>query len=143
LQEFIDALRFNPRPPPPGGPYAVEQSIRLARDAFYVTVGFGVIIVQKAQVRRRELAQQAEANEGLRLLRTTLEALQHSVEAQAHELEHRVTQLEARVDQVLDQVEGHLPEPTREVVHQARDAARTARHQLLELVLPHGGATAN
>jgi hypothetical protein len=28
---------------------------KLATDAFYVTVGFGVIAVQKVQVRRREL----------------------------------------------------------------------------------------
>jgi len=32
-----------------------EELIRLARDTFYVGVGFGVLGVQKLQVRRREL----------------------------------------------------------------------------------------
>jgi hypothetical protein len=120
-----------------GGPEPVEQTVRLARDAFYVTVGFGVLIVQKAQVRRRELEQQMQTNDQLKRLRTSLDALSHTVEQQALAVEHRVTVLEDRVDAVLDQVEGLLPEPTREVVHQARGAARAARHQLLELVIPH------
>jgi hypothetical protein len=32
-----------------------EELVRLARDTFYVGVGFGVLGVQKLQVRRREL----------------------------------------------------------------------------------------
>jgi hypothetical protein len=31
------------------------QAVKLARDSFYVTVGFGVIAVQKLQVQRRDL----------------------------------------------------------------------------------------
>jgi hypothetical protein len=33
-----------------------DKLAALARDAFYVSVGFGVLAVQKAQVRRQELA---------------------------------------------------------------------------------------
>jgi hypothetical protein len=32
-----------------------DEAFRLLRDTFYVTVGFGVLTVQKLQVRRREL----------------------------------------------------------------------------------------
>jgi hypothetical protein len=32
-----------------------DEAFRLLRDSFYVTVGFGVLTVQKLQVRRREL----------------------------------------------------------------------------------------
>ena len=32
-----------------------SQSIRVLRTTFYATVGFGILAVQKAQVRRREL----------------------------------------------------------------------------------------
>lgn len=32
-----------------------DEAFRFLRDSFYVTVGFGVLAVQKLQVRRREL----------------------------------------------------------------------------------------
>jgi hypothetical protein len=32
-----------------------DEAFRFMRDSFYVTVGFGVLAVQKLQVRRREL----------------------------------------------------------------------------------------
>jgi hypothetical protein len=32
-----------------------NDAVRFLRDSFYVTVGFGVLAVQKLQVRRREL----------------------------------------------------------------------------------------
>jgi hypothetical protein len=35
-----------------------EDLFKLARDAFYVTVGLGVMTVQKVQVRRREVQRQ-------------------------------------------------------------------------------------
>jgi hypothetical protein len=35
-----------------------EDLSKLARDAFYVTVGLGVMTVQKVQVRRREVQRQ-------------------------------------------------------------------------------------
>lgn len=34
---------------------------KIARDAFYVTVGLGVMTVQKAQVRRKELERRVES----------------------------------------------------------------------------------
>jgi len=37
-----------------------DEAVRLLRDSFYVTVGFGVLAFQKLQVRRRELASQLE-----------------------------------------------------------------------------------
>lgn len=46
------------RAPPAGtivAVYGIGDSTRLARDAFYVSVGFGVLGFQKLQVRRREL----------------------------------------------------------------------------------------
>lgn len=35
--------------------YGLQDSSRLARDAMYVSIGFGVLGFQKLQVRRREL----------------------------------------------------------------------------------------
>jgi hypothetical protein len=36
-------------------PAPLRSTLRLAREALYVTVGAGVLAVQKAQVQRREL----------------------------------------------------------------------------------------
>lgn len=45
----------------------LDDTTRLARDVFYVSVGFGVLAFQKAQVRRRELHKQLlEASETAR-----------------------------------------------------------------------------
>jgi hypothetical protein len=45
-----------------------DDAVRLLRDSFYVTVGFGVLALQKMQVRRRELERAVDEQLG-RLLR--------------------------------------------------------------------------
>lgn len=37
-----------------------QTAVRLARDSFFVTVGFGVLAYQKLQVRRRELEKELD-----------------------------------------------------------------------------------
>lgn len=37
-----------------------DEVVRLLRDSFYVTVGFGVLGIQKLQVRRRDLERRLE-----------------------------------------------------------------------------------
>ena len=37
-----------------------NDATKLLRDSFYVTVGFGVLAVQKLQVRRRELEKEID-----------------------------------------------------------------------------------
>lgn len=41
--------------------FGIRQSAKLARDSFYVTVGFGVLGFQKVQVQRRELERRVAA----------------------------------------------------------------------------------
>src|SRR5438270_7639202 len=90
----------------------VNQTLK---DAAYVTVGLGVLGVQKAQVGRRELTRQVEAQ-----LSETTEQVQKLAKV-----------VEGRVQPVLDRVEDALPGSAKGLVKQARDAAREAQAQLL------------
>jgi hypothetical protein len=87
------------------------QLTKALKDAAYVTVGLGVLAVQKAQVRRRELTKQVESQ-----LTGTTEHLQKV----ARQVEERVTPL-------VDQIEQALPGAARDLVKQARTAARDAQ----------------
>jgi len=98
---------------------------RLLRDAVYVTVGVGVIAVQKAQVQRREL--QGQLEDSLADARQRLEELGDSVEDGLEGLENQF-------DVLLDEVESRLPEQAATAVRQAREAAKDAQRQLRELV---------
>src|SRR5438105_11290828 len=86
---------------------------KTVKDAAYVTVGLGVLAIQKAQVGRRELTKQVETQ-----LAETGEQVQ------------RFTRLvEERLQPVLDQIETALPESAKDLVKQARSAARDAQAQ--------------
>ena len=85
------------------------------KDAAYVTIGLGVLTVQRAQQSRRELTNRVEAQ-----LSDTGEQVQ--------KLARRI---EGRVQPVLGQIEEVLPGSAKDLVKQARDAAREAQSQLL------------
>jgi len=85
-----------------------QQLTKTLKDAAYVTVGLGVLAVQQAQVRRRELAKQVETQ-----LAGTTEHLQKVAR-----------QVEERVSPLVDQLEVTLPSAARDLVKQARTAAR-------------------
>jgi hypothetical protein len=85
------------------------------KDAAYVTVGLGVLAVQKAQVGRRELTSRLE---------TQLTETSGQVQKFAREVE-------GRLQPVLGQIEGAVPASAKDLVKQARDAAREAQAQLV------------
>ena len=74
-------------------------------DTFYTAVGFGVLGFQQLQVQRRDLRKRLRVVAG---------------------------RVEERVDPVLDDLEARLPEAPREVVRQARVAAKSVQHALLD-----------
>ncbi len=74
------------------------------RDSLYTAVGFGVLGIQQAQVRRRELQR---------------------------ELTRFAAELDERVDPLLDDVEARLPDDLRPLLAQARSAARSMQRSLL------------
>jgi hypothetical protein len=84
------------------------------KDAAYVTVGFGVLGFQRAQVRRHELTKQLKPQLGE--LVTNVDQVLQPVR---QELEQR-----------LDQVEDRLGGQALEVVRTARSVVREAEYQL-------------
>ena len=98
-----------------------EKLVAALRDAAYITVGFGVLTVQQAQVRRREvvkaLADRFGASKGrIEELLTTAEA--------------RIKGIEQRFDTAVEKLEGRLPHQAAAVVGQAHDLAKAARSQV-------------
>jgi hypothetical protein len=75
------------------------------RDSLYTAVGFGVLGIQQAQLRRRDLQR---------------------------ELARLAAEVDERVDPVLDDLQTKLPEDLRSLVVQARSAARNLQRSLLD-----------
>ena len=84
------------------------------RDAGYTAVGFGVLAVQQAQVRRRELSKELGSTLGGRAA-----------------VGRFVRQVEKVVDPVLDGVERRLPKPAGTYFHQARVVSRIVERAVL------------
>ena len=74
------------------------------RDALYAAVGFGILGIQQAQLRRRELQK---------------------------ELARLADEVDGKVEPVLDDLVARLPEDLRPLADQARAAATSARQVLL------------
>jgi len=118
----------------------------LARDALYVTVGFGVLAFQRAQVAREELTKVVESQWGDAHSNLKLDSIGGTVEDRLKDLEQRFSGLqgqvedvldtvEERVEALLDEVEDRVPEgAAREWFSTARDAAKEARGQVRQLV---------
>jgi hypothetical protein len=87
------------------------------KDAAYITIGFGVLAFQKAQVRRREIEKQLEGQ--------TID-LRAQFSKVADEVEERIEPLVEAVETSLDQLEERLPEQAREAFKSARTAAKEA-----------------
>ncbi len=96
-----------------------------AKDAAYVAVGLGVLGIQRAQVRRRELAKALEGP--MASLRPPLEAARAELGKLARELDDRIDPLVTQAETRLEAVEGRLGYPARELLGQARQQARGAR----------------
>lgn len=130
---------------------SVDEFTKAAKDIAYVTIGFGVLAFQKAQVQRREFTEQfqtqvvdnarsqiADARGNFEKVTaqgsSQFEKLTGSVEDRVKLVEERVADLEDRIDTLLDQVESKLPEQAAEIVKQAREVAKDARNQVRSLV---------
>ncbi len=83
------------------------------KDAAYVTIGFGVIGFQKAQVRRQELKKQ---------LGSQVAAGRRNVAELASQLDAYVAPVRSQVESRLDDVEGALPVPAQELLKSVRAA---------------------
>jgi hypothetical protein len=106
----------------------LDRLASLVSDAFYITVGAGVLAVQKLQVQRNELQRDLAGRVEER--RELLDDLAKRMEATIGALEVRLASTEARVDSLVDQARTHLPDPAADLVAQAHEATKTARTHL-------------
>jgi hypothetical protein len=86
------------------GSSGTDDAAARLRESLYTAVGFGVLGLQQAQVRRRQLQR---------------------------ELSKLAAEVDERVDPVLDDLQARLSDDVRPLVAQARSAVRTARITLL------------
>lgn len=109
-----------------------DKVVELAKDAFYVTVGLGVLGYQQMQVRRNELKQLLSERVGSG--KVPMDDIAKAFEARISVLDERIQAFETKLDNVVEQVKDRLPTPAGDVLAQAHDAARTARQQVRELL---------
>ena len=112
-------------------PNPADQFGEYAKTAFYVTVGLGVLTVQKIQVQRRQLTTwlSGQATEA----RTSLDDLQGKLDEGVKAAEERLTALEDQAEALLTELKGHLPESVKEFADQSVEYAYQARADLFDL----------
>ncbi len=115
-----------------------DNVTKALRDAAYIGIGLGVIVLQKAQVQRQELQKQLRGQLGD--AREQLEKLGDTFEDQVRLIEARLDAVEDQVEDLIGQVEGRLPEQAAHLVKQIRAATKDARGQVRTLVARNGRA---
>jgi ElaB/YqjD/DUF883 family membrane-anchored ribosome-binding protein len=112
--------------------FKTDDVQRVVKDAFYVTVGVGVLAFQRIQVQRKELRKQVETQLGD--AREQLQKAGKTVEERVKTIEERLESVEGRFESLFDQVEERLPDQAKDLVKQAREAAKDAQDQFRSLV---------
>lgn len=96
-----------------------------ATDALYVTVGFGLLAFQRAQVRRRELEERVAPRAAT--LRTEADRLAGIVRDPLRAVDREVRAVEERVDAWLDVLQPRLPRPLAGALGAARELDGSVR----------------
>ena len=109
-----------------------DKLVAALRDAAYVTIGFGVLALQQAQVRRREMVKSLADRFGTS--KTQMDELLGTVEAQLAKLDERLDAFESKLDSTVAQLEVRLPDQAAAFVGQAHDFAKAARKQVRGLI---------
>jgi len=112
---------------------AATEITRVAQDAAYVAIGLGVIGVQKAQVRRRELRSQFERP--LEDVRKAVEApiadFRKEFAKAVKEFDKTFGQFIERFDATIEPMSERLPAGAQQVVQQAKEARDQLRDYLV------------
>jgi hypothetical protein len=115
-----------------------DKLLGVLRDAAYVVIGFGVLTVQQAQVRRRELTAKLadhEVTTQLGLGKEQVDDLVKALEARVGQLDTRLDQLEGKIDQAVEALGDRLPEQAGQLLGQAHEVAKAARKQVRGLLV--------
>ncbi|MGB8857733.1 MAG: hypothetical protein WCC60_00680 [Ilumatobacteraceae bacterium] len=109
-----------------------DKLVAAVRDAAYITIGFGVLAFQQAQVRRREVVKALADRFGTS--KTQMDEMLSTFEAQIAKLDQRFDALDAKLDTAVEKFEERLPEQAAAIVGQAHDLAKAARKQVRGLI---------
>ena len=112
-----------------------EEISKTARDAAYVVVGLGVLGLQRAQVRRQELARRLE--DPRTQVENTLDEVRDEFSRRVKDVDDRIENVIGKLESAWAPVEERLPAQARSLAQQARSQAREARQQIRTL-LPTG-----
>jgi DNA anti-recombination protein RmuC len=99
----------------------------VAKEAAYITVGFGVIGVQRAQVRRQELKRQLDAQR--QQFETQMTEVRGQVQKLVQDLDERLQPVRTEFESRINEFEGRLPEQARDFVQQVRTLAKETETQ--------------
>jgi hypothetical protein len=105
-----------------------EHVADLAKEATYLAVGLGVLGVQRAQVRRRELADKLHTGED------ALSGVKTEVIRRVEELDGLVDEALAFVESTIEPLGEQLPQPALDLAHRALSGAREVQTQVRNLV---------
>lgn len=114
-----------------------ERVRTLVRDAAYVAIGLGVLTVQQANLRRRELVARlsdSPVTAQLGIDTTQVEELVSRLEDRLVQVDERFEALEDRLDHVVEAIEDRLPEQAGQLLGQAHEIAKAARKQVRGLI---------
>jgi ABC-type transporter Mla subunit MlaD len=105
---------------------------RVAQDAAYVAIGLGVIGLQKAQVRRRELQSQLDTLQG-QLSDAPIGNVRKELAKAVKDLDKTFGQLIERMDATFEPISERLPAGAQAAVQQAKEARDQLRGYLASL----------
>ncbi len=101
-------------------------------DAAHAVIGFGVIGWNKAQVRRRELMKDLNAQR--HTVETSLDGAKEQIATAIRTLDHKIEPVRHDIEGQLDKVSERLPEQVRDIMQSARRIARDTEHQVRQAV---------
>ncbi len=107
---------------------AVTEVTKVAKDAAYVTIGLATLAVQKAQIRRREIATALADQFGTG--KAQIEEVVDAIEARLATLDSRLVAFEGKLDVAVEDLEKRLPERAGALLGSAHTAAKSAREQV-------------
>ena len=110
------------------------QISKALQDAFYATVGAGVLTVQHLDGIRRQVTEQFADRFGTQFGagKEQVAQLVQAVEEQLRSVDDRVKVLEGQIDTLFDSVQGRLPEQAGEALARARKVSAEARRAAAE-----------
>ncbi len=112
----------------------IDDINKVVKDSAYAAVGFGVLSFQRAQVRRRELAEQLQSKSNGGVVGSQVAAAREQLAEVAKLVDEQVAPVRRQIDERFDELEGRLPPATRNVLATIRSGAQAQESYLRNAV---------